>query len=442
MTDKNLTLKIMKSNQVTLKSHVDYPNLKLVKYKREVFFKGLWNEVTKVSRGCVIDTNTHKFVVRPFDKVFNVGENKTNIKKDRLVRAVRKMNGFMGCVTHSSLLSDILYTTTGSFDSEFVDMIKDKIGEHEMFNSYINSPDCKHKDKTFIFEICHENDPHIITETHGVYLIGVRDVNTGEYFKESELDDFARHFGLMRPEHFLDTFENVVKLCNSCTHEGFMIKDDTTEEYIAKLKSPYYLSKKFFMRANTKTIFNTENYKERVDEEYYHVIEKIRRDYNVDTWEVLTVDDKLSYLTDVFNDGKYMMNESVKVCTIVRGIPGSGKTTYANTMAKSLAYSPSDVVCSADDFMLDENGEYNYHPSKLNYAHTMCFEKFKSLVDNGVEHVFVANTSTRKSEYERYQQYAESKGYMVFVIEMSQSFQNVHGVPDEHLERMKTRFER
>lgn len=136
------------------------------------------------------------------------------------------------------------------------------------------------------------------------------------------------------------------------------------------------------------------------------------------------------------------MNESVKVCTIVRGIPGSGKTTYANTMAKSLAYSPSDVVCSADDFMLDENGEYNYHPSKLNYAHTMCFEKFKSLVDNGVEHVFVANTSTRKSEYERYQQYAESKGYVVFVIEMSQSFQNVHGVPDEHLERMKTRFER
>ena len=54
---------------------------------------------------------------------------------------------------------------------------------------------------------------------------------------------------------------------------------------------------------------------------------------------------------------------------ILSGIPGSGKTTYANNLRGHV------VKCSADDFFY-RNGSYHFDPSQLGRAHGECLKKF------------------------------------------------------------------
>jgi predicted kinase len=54
---------------------------------------------------------------------------------------------------------------------------------------------------------------------------------------------------------------------------------------------------------------------------------------------------------------------------ILSGIPGSGKTTYANNLKGHV------VKCSADDFF-HRDGDYRFNPSQLGRAHGECLRKF------------------------------------------------------------------
>ena len=55
-----------------------------------------------------------------------------------------------------------------------------------------------------------------------------------------------------------------------------------------------------------------------------------------------------------------------KILILVRGIPGSGKSTFANLIWNSYA------ICEADKFFYDKDGNYNFDPSKLKQAHEWC----------------------------------------------------------------------
>ena len=54
---------------------------------------------------------------------------------------------------------------------------------------------------------------------------------------------------------------------------------------------------------------------------------------------------------------------------ILSGVSGSGKSTYAKSLK-------ADMIVSADNYFLDENGKYNFDLSKLGDAHADCFKKF------------------------------------------------------------------
>jgi adenylate kinase family enzyme len=52
---------------------------------------------------------------------------------------------------------------------------------------------------------------------------------------------------------------------------------------------------------------------------------------------------------------------------LVRGIPGSGKSTFAKHIWNEYA------ICEADKFFHNkETGEYNFDPSRLKEAHEWC----------------------------------------------------------------------
>lgn len=122
---------------------------------------------------------------------------------------------------------------------------------------------------------------------------------------------------------------------------------------------------------------------------------------------------------------------SNKLCIIVRGLPGSGKTTEAKRLAKKY----NAVHLEADDYFM-VNGEYKFDRSKLHEAHKDCFNRFKAAI-NANKNVIVANTFVRFWEFKRYFRYAKEKGYLIHVVECKWHYKSVHDVPEETLERMK-----
>ena len=119
---------------------------------------------------------------------------------------------------------------------------------------------------------------------------------------------------------------------------------------------------------------------------------------------------------------------------IVRGAMGSGKSTFANKLTSKLirfGYKPTDIChFEADQFFMDEYGNYNFVPTKLWLAHKQCFEKTKKcLLRDKI--VIVSNTFATKKEMKPYMDFAEENDIPVEVYRCTGEYQNVHGVPDD-----------
>jgi len=133
----------------------------------------------------------------------------------------------------------------------------------------------------------------------------------------------------------------------------------------------------------------------------------------------------------------------MKTCIILRGLPGSGKTTIARYLESVFDFSQirkSSICCTDDYFMF--GGEYCFDATKLARAHEWNFDNFCARINYGTPLVIVPNTSTRRKEFIHYKEYAEKHGYRVFVltVENYHNSANVHGVPETTVEKMRNRF--
>lgn len=118
---------------------------------------------------------------------------------------------------------------------------------------------------------------------------------------------------------------------------------------------------------------------------------------------------------------------------IIRGIPGSGKSTLAQDMKdKGLV----EHVVEADQFMVDEQGNYKFEVDKIKRCHEECQSWVKYYLDEGYN-VAVANTFTRVWEMTPY----FKMGYPYTVITAKGEFQNIHNVPNKTVQQMKDRWE-
>lgn len=130
----------------------------------------------------------------------------------------------------------------------------------------------------------------------------------------------------------------------------------------------------------------------------------------------------------------------MKICYILRGLPGSGKSTFAASLRPL-----SCVVCSADDYFM-RDGAYRFDPNKLGKAHTCCMLKFKQAISAQVQIIVVDNTNTTKREYREYQRLAKESGYKVIIKKFECSIEdsvkrNTHNVPEATIRKMHSRFE-
>jgi len=123
-----------------------------------------------------------------------------------------------------------------------------------------------------------------------------------------------------------------------------------------------------------------------------------------------------------------------KVLIIVRGIPGSGKTTFARMLGKA--------VCCADDWFM-RDGIYKWDYRNISEAHDWCQRKCSRFMQVGIERVIVANTSITEKAMIPYFDMAEIFGYKVFsiIVENRHGSTSIHNVPEETLENMRSKFD-
>lgn len=119
---------------------------------------------------------------------------------------------------------------------------------------------------------------------------------------------------------------------------------------------------------------------------------------------------------------------------LIRGLPGSGKTTMAKEYAKA-----GYAHCEADQYF-EAGGEYRFDPVKLRPAHDDCLRRAIAALDAG-RSVVVSNTFTRLWEMEPYLKAAKKRKINVRIVEATGSWPNVHGVPQDAIERMRARWE-
>lgn len=259
---------------VTCKTQLN--GLKVLKYKNRVFYKNLWTPELVECRGTVVDDD-YNIIQRPFTKIFNLHERGTKIDPDTIVTAPRKVNGFMGALT--MYMGKPLVSTTGSLDSEFADMAYTMLSNAGAFRMAQDAG----ADITWIFEIVHPNDPHIVPEDIGVYLLGARRTTWNaaqHHYTEIQLDDAVQYYNneMKRPDWYRMPFKYILDINRKIDHEGFVCFTD--DGYELKLKSPQYLVKKFLARIRAdklmKVIEDTPHLlKERVDEEFYSLIDHV-----------------------------------------------------------------------------------------------------------------------------------------------------------------------
>ena len=117
---------------------------------------------------------------------------------------------------------------------------------------------------------------------------------------------------------------------------------------------------------------------------------------------------------------------------LIRGLPGSGKSTMAKNMLGFEHYEA--------DMFFERDGKYIYEPSKIKEAHEWCQrETFRALKNGG--DVVVSNTFTRLFEMEPYFEMAKIFGIKPYIMEATGNWPNVHGVPTEVVDKMRQRWE-
>ena len=127
-----------------------------------------------------------------------------------------------------------------------------------------------------------------------------------------------------------------------------------------------------------------------------------------------------------------------KTILLIRGLPGSGKTTLANALSENGKYN----IFSVDQYFTDEEGNYSFNYLDNHKAYDECKKRVMEDVKRGAEKILVDNTFTLDWEMEPYFKIAKENDYMIFVftVENYHGGKNVHGISEEQVRKMGEKY--
>jgi hypothetical protein len=142
---------------------------------------------------------------------------------------------------------------------------------------------------------------------------------------------------------------------------------------------------------------------------------------------------------------------------LIRGIQGSGKSTLAKlliqepTFLQNLAHTGAQATgfaVSADEYFsvqssraaLEGDKTYNFDASLLSVAHQWCqsvCDKAMKSDEDYTDLIVVHNTFAQQWMIDPYLKLAQLNEYTVQIITCHGNFKNVHGVPDDAIQKTK-----
>jgi len=121
---------------------------------------------------------------------------------------------------------------------------------------------------------------------------------------------------------------------------------------------------------------------------------------------------------------------------LIRGIPGAGKTTAAHKL--NAAMGGVAKIHTTDDWF-ERDGTYNFDPNQLGRAHQWNHDRTDDALSKG-HTVIVPNTMVKQREINQYLRLADKHGVEAHVLVATHNGQNIHGVPDHALDRMRSNW--
>lgn len=140
---------------------------------------------------------------------------------------------------------------------------------------------------------------------------------------------------------------------------------------------------------------------------------------------------------------------------IMRGLPGSGKSTYLRNLEKASEF---NIICSADYYPGLYDADNNINFKLLSAAHDWCFAKFLEACDDVaqgrpvsayLDFIAVDNTNTQLFEMAPYRMVARAMKLPIEIVWISHAERdlelfaerNTHNVPLKSLRRMHEGWE-
>ena len=115
-----------------------------------------------------------------------------------------------------------------------------------------------------------------------------------------------------------------------------------------------------------------------------------------------------------------------------RGLPGSGKTSFAKSL--NLKFFEADQY-------FEKFNDSKYDFKLLKKAHQYCYQSVKEELENG-RSVIVSNTMTSEEEVLEYYSLAKELNvkFLSVILENRHNGESIHNVPISSIEKMKKRF--
>lgn len=149
---------------------------------------------------------------------------------------------------------------------------------------------------------------------------------------------------------------------------------------------------------------------------------------------------------------EHLMNGK-RVLVIMRGVPGSGKSTAANSIK---CLDGRVFICSTDNVNTALNGgEYIFEPKNLGLFHKINRETALACMKNRADVVVIDNTNIKRKDYRDYVADGQLYGYEIVEWKIGETdftganhpladkyaARNTHGVPYDVILRMGRQFQ-